>query len=97
MCAQDIKEYMNDRLTHVFDCIPEGKSSKICAATIASSGGVYSTLLPMPDKAVKDINERVKKNYTLAYTYAGEYFRIRKCRFPRKAGGFAVRRILLGS
>jgi hypothetical protein len=46
--------------------------------------GVYSTLFPVPNKTVQDINERAKKNYILAYTCVGEYFKIGKAEFPAK-------------
>lgn len=68
-CGQQIREYTQDKLTHAFDCISEGKSTQICADALSSKGGTVSLLLPaeVPRKDVE------KKN-TLAYTITGEAF-----------------------
>ena len=69
-CAQKIKDYTNDKLTHVFDCISEGSSPRICADAMSSSAkdGQYSTLLPVKDFPRDD----VKNTFTLGYTVVGE-------------------------
>jgi NADPH:quinone reductase-like Zn-dependent oxidoreductase len=55
-CSKDIREYTKDQLKHVFDCISEGDSTKICVEAMSSSGGTYSTLLPVEDEKVTSIN-----------------------------------------
>lgn len=70
-CAQKIKEYTNDSLTYVFDCISEGSSPGICANAMSSkAGGHYSTLLTVRDFPRSD----VQLGYTLGYTVVGERF-----------------------
>ncbi|GAB7357142.1 hypothetical protein MBLNU459_g7936t1 [Dothideomycetes sp. NU459] len=68
-CAKKIREYTNDSLTHVFDCISEGSSPKIGTDAISSKGGVISFLL-QADSPRKDVEGK----RTLAYTITGEAF-----------------------
>jgi hypothetical protein len=72
---EDIKEYTKDNLKHAFDCISEGDSTKITVSAMGSSGGVYSTLFPIPEDQVKKINPKVQMKSTLGYTVVGEYFK----------------------
>lgn len=73
-CAQKIKEYTNDSLTYVFDCISEGSSPRICADAMSSkAGGHYSALLAVSDFPRSDI----RHGYTLGYTVVGERFTFR--------------------
>lgn len=81
-CIQDIKDFTNDSITSAFDCISEGDSIKITVSAISSNGGVYSTLLPVPDNKVADINSKVKNQSTLAYTILGESFKISTNEIP---------------
>jgi NADPH:quinone reductase-like Zn-dependent oxidoreductase len=74
-CSKDIKEYTKDQLKHVFDCISEGNSTKICVEAMSSDGGVYSTLLTIDEEKVTSINPKVEKKMTLAYTVVGEAFK----------------------
>lgn len=41
---------------------------------MSPSGGVYSSLLPVPADQVKGFNEKVESKSTLAYTAVGEAF-----------------------
>lgn len=74
-CSKDIREYSKNKLAHVFDCISEGESTKICVESMSPEGGVYSTLLPVPISTIHDINDKVVRGYTLAYTAIGEAFK----------------------
>jgi len=74
-CAEDIKKHTNGKLKHVFDCISEGSSTEICVKAMSDEGGVYTTLLSVPDDKVKSINDKVTNNMTLAYFAFGEPFK----------------------
>jgi len=69
-CAKKIREYTDDKLTKVFDCISEGDSPKISSEAISSKGGVVSYLLnPKHDRT------DVENKATLGYTITGEAFK----------------------
>lgn len=51
---------------------------------MSSNGGVYSTLLPVPDDKVASFNSKVKNQSTLAYTVVGESFKFLSNEFPAK-------------
>jgi NADPH:quinone reductase-like Zn-dependent oxidoreductase len=60
-CAKKIREYTDDKLTKVFDCISEGDSPKISSEAISSKGGVVSYLLnPKHDRT--DVENKVSKH-----------------------------------
>lgn len=82
-CAKQIREYTNDSLTHVFDCISEGDSPKISSEAISSKGGVISYLLPA-ESARKDVEDK----RTLAYTITGESFQFGPTKFPASREDF---------
>ncbi|KAE8452097.1 hypothetical protein EG329_001564 [Mollisiaceae sp. DMI_Dod_QoI] len=84
-CAQDIKDFTDDSITLAFDCVAEGHSPKISVAAMSSAkGGVYSTLLPVPENQVKSINDKVQNQHTLAYTIVGESFKFGPNEVPAK-------------
>jgi len=87
-CSQQIKDYSQDSITHAFDCISEDRSHKITVAAMSSKGGVYSTLLPIPENEVKAVNEKVEYKTTLGYTVVGEYFKFGDTDFPAKPEDF---------
>jgi NADPH:quinone reductase-like Zn-dependent oxidoreductase len=87
-CSKDIREYTKDKLAHVFDCISEADSPRICVESMGSAGGVYSTLLPVPDDKVHAINDKVKNNHTLAYTILDESLMISPNDVPAKPKDF---------
>ncbi|EME42459.1 hypothetical protein DOTSEDRAFT_134111 [Dothistroma septosporum NZE10] len=68
-CAKKIRDYTNDDLRKVFDCISEGSSPKICEESISSQGGTISYLLK-----AKHTREDVENKRTLGYTIIGEAF-----------------------
>jgi len=74
-CVKDIKEYTKDTLTYAFDCISEGNSVDITVSCLSSSGGIYSTLIPIPEDKVQKINPKATMKMTLAYTVFGESFK----------------------
>ncbi|KAK5119224.1 hypothetical protein LTR85_007838 [Meristemomyces frigidus] len=81
--AKKIREHTNDKLTHVFDCISEGSSPKICSEAVSSKGGQVSFLLP-----VKFDREDVENKHTLAYTITGESFKFGPNDVPAKPEDF---------
>ncbi|KAM0320007.1 hypothetical protein ACHAO8_000600 [Botrytis cinerea] len=87
-CAQDIKEYTQDNIKHVFDCMSEGSSPQISVSAMSSSGGVYSTLLPVPTEEVHKYNSKVENKGTLGYTCLGEKFTFGSTEFPAKPEDF---------
>ncbi|KAJ9156581.1 alcohol dehydrogenase [Pleurostoma richardsiae] len=73
-CAEDIKGHTQGRLKHVFDCISKNKSTEISVRAMSDDGGVYSSLLPVPEDKVKSLNDKVANKFTLAYSATGESF-----------------------
>jgi hypothetical protein len=55
---------------------------------MSSNGGVYSTLLPVPEEEVRKVNPKVQMNMTLGYTVVGEYFKFGPHEFPAKLEDF---------
>ena len=76
-CGSKIREYTKDNLTHVFDCISEGKSPQICCDAVSTKGGKISYLLPI-DTPRKDVEGK----RTLAYTITGEAFEFGPAKIP---------------
>ncbi|QIW95910.1 hypothetical protein AMS68_001428 [Peltaster fructicola] len=68
-CAKKIREYTNDSLDVVLDCIAEGDSPKICEEAIGAKGGAVAGLLP-----TKHERKDVKTKGKLGYTVMGEAF-----------------------
>lgn len=87
-CAEDIKAYTSSRIAHVFDCIAEGSSPTISVSVMSPSGGVYSTLLPVPAETVSNINDKVQNKATLGYTAVGEAFKFGDKELPAKPDDF---------
>jgi hypothetical protein len=42
---------------------------------MSTSGGIYSTLLPIPESDVRKLTPKVEYRTTLGYTVVGEYFK----------------------
>lgn len=84
-CVADIKKATGDKLGIVFDCISEGDSPNISVGALSSStGGTYSTLLPVPEAQVKSINSNAIYKTTLGYTATGEAFSKSERKFDAK-------------
>jgi hypothetical protein len=78
-----IREFTNDSLTKVFDCIAEGESPKICCDAVSSKGGEISYLLQ-----AKHDRQDVKNKHTLGYTVTGESFKFGPMEWPAKPEDF---------
>lgn len=78
-CAKKIREYTNDSLTLVMDCIAEGDSPKICEEAISSKGGAISYLLN-----AKHTRTDVENKHTFGYTIFGEDFEKRGNKWTAK-------------
>ncbi|KAJ5925523.1 Protein TOXD [Penicillium verhagenii] len=76
--AAEIKEFTNDNLKLVFDCIGLEPGIKFCEEAI-SSGGDYSHLLRM-ESGREDVNH----HYTLGYTVLGDELRFGDIVIPAK-------------
>ncbi|OCK73716.1 oxidoreductase-like protein [Lepidopterella palustris CBS 459.81] len=76
----EIRKATNDNLGLVFDCISEGSSPAICAASIGSAGGKYSTLLYVKDFPRSDVSNAL----TVAYTAVGDAFSAGDYNIPAK-------------
>jgi len=74
-CSQEINTWSQNSIHHAFDCISEGQSPSITIPAMSSSGGIYSTLLPIPESDVRKLNSKVDYRTTLGYSVVGEYFR----------------------
>jgi len=82
-CVADIKKATSDKLGLVFDCISEGESINISVGALStSSGGRYSTLVPVPEEKVTSINSKATCKMTLGYTAIGEEFSKMGKKFP---------------
>lgn len=68
-CGKKIREYTNDDLRLVFDCISEAGSPKLCEETISSKGGKITYLLP-----AQHSRSDVEGELISAYTAMGESF-----------------------
>ncbi|KAJ3156042.1 hypothetical protein HDU89_005606 [Geranomyces variabilis] len=71
--GKQIREYTNDKLAHVFDCISTDDSIAIGVAALGSAGGKISTLLDVKLPASADAS-KITVQMTLAYTAIGEAF-----------------------
>lgn len=69
-CGNDIKEYTKDSLQFALDCITDTPSIKLCEAAIASSGGNYCGLDPIPVRG--HFRRSVKLDWIVAFTMSGE-------------------------
>ncbi|KAF7928507.1 uncharacterized protein EAE98_005563 [Botrytis deweyae] len=87
-CSQDIKDFTNDSIKHAFDCMSEGSSPQITVSAMSSSGGVYSTLLPVATEEVHKYNAKVENKSTLGYTCLGERFTFGATEMPAKPEDF---------
>ncbi|KAF5878304.1 putative zinc-binding oxidoreductase protein [Botrytis fragariae] len=87
-CSQDIKDFTNDSIKHAFDCMSEGSSTQITVSAMSSSGGVYSTLLPVATEEVHKYNTKVENKSTLGYTCLGEKFTFGATEIPAKPEDF---------
>lgn len=70
------------------DCISADESTDITVAALSSSGGVYTTLIPILDEKVKEINSKVENKLTIAYTIVGEGFTFGTMQVPAKEDDF---------
>jgi NADPH:quinone reductase-like Zn-dependent oxidoreductase len=66
-CAKNIREYTEDKLTRVLDCISEGDSPKISSEAISSQGGQVSYLLPARRRRT-DVENKVSHNRAISRT-----------------------------
>ena len=87
-CSKDIQSWSNDSIRHAFDCISEGDSPSITIPAMSTSGGAYTTLLPVPESNVRKMNPKVELKYTLGYTVVGEYMKFGPKDIPAKPQDF---------
>ncbi|KAI9769514.1 MAG: hypothetical protein M1840_003991 [Geoglossum simile] len=78
-CADEIRRFTNNGLSHVLDCISSDSTAAICAGAIGPDGGKYSCLIkPLPNMPRDDVTSQL----TFAYTGAGEAFSKGPTEFP---------------
>jgi NADPH:quinone reductase-like Zn-dependent oxidoreductase len=87
-CSKDIQSWSNDSIHHAFDCISEGDSPSITIPAMSTSGGAYTTLLPVPESDVRKLNPKVELKYTLGYTVVGEFMKFGPKEIPAKPEDF---------
>lgn len=87
-CSQDIKKWSKGSVKHALDCISEEPSASITVAAMSSTGGAYTSLLPIPAETISKINPCITNNSTLGYTVVGEYFKFGTQDFPAKPEDF---------
>lgn len=87
-CSKQINHYSKDSVKLAFDCIAAGSSTSITVSAMSSQGGVYSSLLPIPDDEVSKANDKVQNKSTLAYTVVGEHFKFGPNEIPAKQDDF---------
>ncbi|KAI9341359.1 chaperonin 10-like protein [Obelidium mucronatum] len=80
--AADIRAYSKDSIKHVFDCVSEGGSFAISAASISPEGGVYSALLGVDKAVMTAINPNIVIKNTFAYTVIGKAYKMGDAETP---------------
>jgi NADPH:quinone reductase-like Zn-dependent oxidoreductase len=91
-CAKKIREYTNDKLTRVFDCISEGESPRISSEAISSKGGQVSYLLDTKHDRT-DVENKVSlspSHVPIAMTNASSRLRSATPSLGRRSSGLAV-------
>lgn len=74
--AEVRRELGDDMLTLAWDCVGTEESARMCVAAMSKErGGKYRSLLKVDDNVVKDVNEKVDNEFTLAYFVFGEEFK----------------------
>ncbi|KAL7893315.1 GroES-like protein [Trichoderma sp. TUCIM 5745] len=76
-CAADVRDFVDGKLRHAWDCISTADSAKLCAAALSDdeNGGTYASLKPVPGDVITAVNPHVRnKPFTLVYTIFGEDF-----------------------
>ncbi|CAK3779894.1 related to toxD [Lecanosticta acicola] len=69
-CGADIREHTNDSLTHIFDCVTDAATMKMCYAAMSSSGGRYIALEAL-SSIVKYTRRDVRADWLMAPTITG--------------------------
>lgn len=91
-CANKIREYTNDSLAHVLDCISSSASAEICSTAVGSAGGVVSYLLT----GTKHDRPDVQAKSTLGYTVMGEACHFGSLELPAKPEDFEFGKVFWG-
>ncbi len=72
----DIRAAAAGPLRLAWDCVASTETARLCAEALDREGGeaVYSSLLPVKEEVLKEVNPAVKGKLTFAYTALGEDF-----------------------
>lgn len=69
-CVSDIRAFTNNSIEHVFDCISDTRSTKICQAAFGSRGGLCVALDPPPARALS--RHDVRTEWIILFTAFGK-------------------------
>lgn len=77
-CDQDIREFTQNELWFVIDCITDHLSTEICFAALGRAGGRYVHLEQLDDecRAIADKRKAVKKEFVMQYQAFGAPIRL---------------------
>ncbi|KAF2136525.1 uncharacterized protein K452DRAFT_237315 [Aplosporella prunicola CBS 121167] len=70
-CGTEIRAYTNDQLAHVFDCVTEAATMKMCYEAIGSAGGKYVALDPFATH-VQYTRRDVHADWLMIYSLFGK-------------------------
>ncbi|PWY83905.1 GroES-like protein [Aspergillus sclerotioniger CBS 115572] len=70
-CATEIRNYTNNTLEHVLDCVTEAASMTLCYEAIGSAGGHYIALDPFPTH-IQYTRRDIKAEWLMIYSLFGE-------------------------
>ncbi|KAI9655972.1 MAG: putative secondary metabolism biosynthetic enzyme [Bathelium mastoideum] len=73
--GSDIRTYTNDSLAHVFDCVTDAETMKMCYDTIGASGGKYVALDPFVTR-IQYSRRDVQADWLMIYSLFGNPVRL---------------------
>ncbi|KAI1126497.1 GroES-like protein [Nemania abortiva] len=70
-CGADIRAWTDGHLAHVFDCVTDAATMKLCYDAIGSAGGMYVAIDPI-STSVQYTRRDVRVNWLMVYSLIGE-------------------------
>ncbi|KAL9090674.1 MAG: hypothetical protein Q9165_005162 [Trypethelium subeluteriae] len=74
-CGSDIRIYTNDSLAHVFDCVTDAETMKMCYEAIGASGGGYVAIDPFVTR-IQYSRRDVRADWLMIYSLFGNPVRL---------------------
>lgn len=70
-CGSDIRTYTNNSLTHVFDCVTDAETMKMCYEAFGASGGSYIAIDPFVTR-IQYSRRDVRADWLMIYSLFGD-------------------------